>query len=62
MSFERIDGVLHAESVALPRLAAAVGTPFYVYSAERIRSQLGALSAALNGIPHRIHFAMKANA
>ncbi|MDQ8157392.1 MAG: diaminopimelate decarboxylase [Gemmatimonadota bacterium] len=62
MSFERIDGVLNAESVALPRLAAAVGTPFYVYSAERIRSQLGALSAALNGIPHRIHFAMKANA
>lgn len=62
MSFERVDGVLHAESIALPRLAEAVGTPFYVYSAERIRAQLGALTAALDGLPHRIHFAMKANA
>lgn len=62
MSFARVDGVLHAESVALPRLAAAVGTPFYVYSADRIRAQLGALGTALEGIPHRIHFAMKANA
>jgi len=26
------DGVLHAEDVAIPEIAAAVGTPFYVYS------------------------------
>ena len=62
MSFARVDGVVHADAVALPRLADAVGTPFYVYSAARIRAQLGALTAALQGIPHRIHFAMKANA
>ena len=62
MSFGRVDGVLHADAVALPRLADAVGTPFYVYSADRIRAQLDALTSALQGIPHRIHFAMKANA
>ena len=26
------DGILHAEDVALPEIAAEVGTPFYVYS------------------------------
>ena len=26
------DGVMHAEDVALPDLAPAVGTPFYCYS------------------------------
>jgi diaminopimelate decarboxylase len=26
------DGILHAEDVPLPQIAAEVGTPFYVYS------------------------------
>ena len=30
--FELIDGVLHAEDVPLPVIAAEVGTPVYVYS------------------------------
>ena len=30
--FDYRNGVLHAEDVALPRLARAVGTPFYCYS------------------------------
>jgi diaminopimelate decarboxylase len=30
--FDLINGVLHAEDVALPDIAAAVGTPVYIYS------------------------------
>ena len=60
--FPRVGGVLHAEAVALPRVAEAVGTPVYVYSAETVRTNLARLRAALAGVPHAIHFAMKANA
>ncbi len=63
--FPRVDGVLHAEGVPLERIAEAVGTPTYVYSAGRIRTQYGrlesALAAALPDVPHRIHFSVKAN-
>lgn len=59
--FSRQDGVLHAEQVALPALAAAVGTPAYVYCANTIRARYRRLSEAFAGVPHRIHFAVKAN-
>ncbi len=54
-------GVLHAEQVSLPVLAAAVGTPAYVYCANTIRARYGRLDQAFAGIPHHIHFAVKAN-
>jgi diaminopimelate decarboxylase len=57
----RLDGVLHVEGVALPALAAAVGTPAYVYSASTIRARYARLHDAFAGVPHRIHFAVKAN-
>ena len=59
--FARRDGVLVAEGVALERIAAAVGTPCYVYSAAVIRDRAARLTQALAGIPHRVHFAVKAN-
>lgn len=59
--FTVIDGVLHAEQVALPRIATAVGTPTYVYSANTMRERFRRLDEAFAGIPHRIHFAVKAN-
>lgn len=58
---ERRDGVLHAEGVPLPSIAAAVGTPAYVYSANTIRARFERLRQAFDGIPHHIHFAVKAN-
>ncbi len=60
--FTRRDGVLHAEGVALPRIATAVGTPTYVYSAAVIRDRAERLTQALSAVPHRIHYAAKANA
>ncbi|WP_419807817.1 diaminopimelate decarboxylase [Sphingomonas sp.] len=56
------DGVLHAEDVPLPAIAAAVGTPVYVYSAATLRRHARVFKAALSGLP-RVHlaYAIKAN-
>ncbi len=59
--FPRRDGVLYAESVPLPSIAASVGTPVYVYSANTIRARYRRLDDAFAGVAHHIHFAMKAN-
>lgn len=60
-AFPRVDGALHAEGVPLGVIAAAVGTPCYVYSANSIRARYQQLAQAFASVPHRIHFAMKAN-
>ncbi len=39
----------------------AVGTPVHVYSAEMIRDRYRALDAGFAGVPHAIHYAIKAN-
>jgi diaminopimelate decarboxylase len=54
-------GVLHAEDVDLPQLAAACGTPLYVYSATMIRERFRAYARAFAGLPHEICYAVKAN-
>lgn len=46
---------------ALAEIAAAVGTPCYVYDAPAIRARYAALEAAFEGYPHAIHYALKAN-
>ena len=55
------EGVLSVEGVPLSRIADAVGTPVYVYSAGHIREQYGRLSAVLAPVPHRICYSIKAN-
>lgn len=59
--FQRLDGALSCESVPLSALASAVGTPAYVYSSASVRTQYARLTDALAGIPHRVHYACKAN-
>ncbi|RVT82231.1 diaminopimelate decarboxylase [Rhodobacteraceae bacterium CCMM004] len=54
-------GVLHAEDVALPEIAAAVGTPFYVYSAATLTRHFRLFDEALEGLDHLVCFAMKSN-
>lgn len=58
----RQGGALSCEGVPLEALANAVGTPAYVYSASSLREQYGRLDEALAGVPHRIHYSLKANA
>ncbi len=60
-AFTRSSGILHCEGVPLDVIAEREGTPTYVYSAAILRRQFARLEAALDGVPHRIHFAMKAN-
>ncbi|MEW5837780.1 MAG: diaminopimelate decarboxylase [Pseudomonadota bacterium] len=55
------DGVLYAEEVALPAIAAAHGTPSYVYSRAAIEANFRAYDAAFGGHPHLLCFAVKAN-
>ena len=55
------DGVLHAEDVALDRLAAEVGTPFYCYSSTTLARQYQMFAHALSGLDASIRYAMKAN-
>jgi len=55
------NGVLHAEGVPLPEIAAAVGTPFYVYSTATLTRHVRVFDEALEGMDHLICFAMKAN-
>ena len=56
------DGVLHAEDVDLAGIAAAVGTPTYVYSTATIERHARVFRAALDGLDDPlICFAVKAN-
>ncbi|PTV93845.1 diaminopimelate decarboxylase [Rhodobacter aestuarii] len=55
------DGVLHAEDVAIPEIAAVVGTPFYVYSAATLTRHFQLFDAALEGTDHLVCFAIKSN-
>jgi diaminopimelate decarboxylase len=60
--FELQNGVLHAENVALPDIANAVGTPVYVYSRATLERHAQVFREALSGLdnPH-LAFAVKAN-
>ncbi len=55
------DGILHAEDVALPRIAEAVGTPFYVYSTATLTRHYQLFKDALDGVDNLVCYAMKAN-
>ena len=59
--FQHRKGELSCEGVELGRIAAAVGTPAYVYSATAVRENYGRLARAFRGIPTLICYAVKAN-
>ena len=57
-----VDGTLHIENVPLPSIAAAVGTPAYVYSSAYVRNAISDIKSAFTGMPLSIQYAVKANA
>ena len=59
--FEYRGGELCCESVPLARIASEVGTPVYVYSRGELERAYRAFDAALDGIQHRVCYAVKAN-
>ncbi|WP_028954872.1 diaminopimelate decarboxylase [Sulfitobacter sp. 20_GPM-1509m] len=54
------NGVLHAEDVPVADIAAAVGTPFYVYSTATLLRHFRLFDEALDGMDHLVCYAMKA--
>jgi diaminopimelate decarboxylase len=54
-------GLLHCEDADLAGIAAAHGTPAYVYSKRAIERAYQSYTTALAGFPHRICYAVKAN-
>src|SRR5205085_7087861 len=65
--FQLRDGVLHCEDVPLPAIAAAVGTPVYVYSTATMQRHARVFRAAVAGAVREggpdplVAFAIKAN-
>jgi diaminopimelate decarboxylase len=53
------NGILHAENVAIPDIAASVGTPFYVYSTATLTRHYNLFTEALSPLPHMVCFAIK---
>jgi diaminopimelate decarboxylase len=59
--FSSSNGTLLCDGVPLSRIAAAEGTPLYVYSAATIAERYRAIDEAFAGYPHALHYALKAN-
>ena len=60
-AFAYRDGVLCAEAVPLADIAAAVGTPAYVYSSAEVETAYLDFAEALGDLPATICYAVKAN-
>jgi diaminopimelate decarboxylase len=54
-------GVLHAEDIPVPAIAAAVGTPFYCYSTATLTRHYRVFSEVFAGFDHLICYSLKAN-
>jgi diaminopimelate decarboxylase len=59
--FDYRDGVLYAEDVAIPDIAAQVGTPFYCYSTATLTRHYRVFAQAFAGLDALVCYAMKAN-
>ena len=59
--FNYRNGVLHAEDVPLPEIAAAVGTPVYIYSTATLRRHYKVFTDAFAGARASVYYAVKAN-
>jgi diaminopimelate decarboxylase len=59
--FQYRDGILHAEDVALQRIAEAVGTPFYCYSTATLERHYRVFAEAFGDINAMVCYAVKAN-
>lgn len=60
--FHETEHGLACDEVRLEEVARATGTPVHVYSANLIAERYRRLDEAYAGYPHRLHYAIKANA
>ncbi|MEX2616840.1 MAG: diaminopimelate decarboxylase [Alphaproteobacteria bacterium] len=59
--FDYRGGILHAEGVAIPDIAAAIGTPFYCYSSAALSQRYRAFTGAFDGQDVMVCYSVKAN-
>lgn len=59
--FSVLNGRLTCDGIVLEEVAREAGTPCHVYSAALLTERFTALQTALSGVPHRLHYALKAN-
>lgn len=59
--FQYVDGILHAENVPLPQIAAEVGTPFYCYSTATLVRHYKVFRDSFGDLDPLVCFAIKAN-
>lgn len=59
--FHYRDGVLHAEDVPVPAIAAQLGTPFYCYSTATLTRHYTVFASAFAGMDALVCYALKAN-
>jgi diaminopimelate decarboxylase len=58
--FEYREGLLHAGPIPVAKIAEAVGTPTYIYSADGIRASYKRLQRAFSALGAQPHYAVKA--
>jgi diaminopimelate decarboxylase len=61
IGFSQTSQELACDGVSLSAIAAAEGTPLYVYSAAVLRQRYADIDAGFGEYPHRVHYALKAN-
>ena len=61
IGFSQTSQGLTCDGVPLSAIAAAEGTPLYVYGAAVLRERYGDIDAGFGDYPHRVHYALKAN-
>lgn len=59
--FDYIEGVLHAESVNIEKIAEQVGTPFYLYSTATLERHYDVFKQSFGALDTLVCFAVKAN-
>jgi diaminopimelate decarboxylase len=62
IGFARETGRLECDGVDLEAVGREFGTPLYVYSRAAVEAAFDSYAKAFQGVPHRVFFAMKANA
>jgi diaminopimelate decarboxylase len=61
IGFSQTSQELACDGVSLSAIAAAEGTPLYVYSAAVLRQRYRDIDVGFGEYPHRVHYALKAN-
>ncbi len=61
MPLRRVNGTLHIDEIPIPRIAEFAGTPVYAYSWQTIQDRYTRFESSFSAIPHRTHYAVKAN-